>query len=149
MTDRLSTEARSRIMRAIRSKDTKPEIIIRKHLFAEGYRYRIHPKQLPGKPDLAFHARKKAIFVNGCFWHQHSDLCCPIRVVPSSNQEYWTPKLARNIERDAENMSSLHELGWDILVVWECELRNQDAAFDKIKEFLGPTSKTELSRKSI
>ncbi|MGZ8212895.1 MAG: very short patch repair endonuclease [Methylosarcina sp.] len=136
MTDRLSSETRSRIMRAIHSKNTKPEITIRKYLFANGYRYRVHPKTLPGKPDLVFPARRKAIFVNGCFWHQHSEPSCPIRAVPSSNQGYWMPKLARNVERDSENMNLLHELGWDILVIWECELRNQEAAFDKIEKFL-------------
>jgi len=141
MADRLSAESRSRIMRAIKSKGTKPEMLVRKFLFAEGYRYRLHPKHLPGRPDLAFPVRQKAIFVHGCFWHQHADEHCPIRVVPSSNVGYWTPKLRRNVARDAENLESLHELGWKTLVVWECELR-QDfrAAARSMKKFLGPAT---------
>jgi DNA mismatch endonuclease (patch repair protein) len=138
MTDRLLPSARSRIMRAICSKNTKPEIIIRKYLFSQGYRYRLHPKHLPGKPDIVFSARKKAIFVNGCFWHQHSARGCPISAVPSSNQAYWEPKLARTLARDAENLTSLHELGWETFVVWECELRNLKGIFKEIKNFLGP-----------
>jgi len=139
MADRLSSEARSRIMRAIRAKNTKPEQAIRKHLFADGYRYRLHPKKLPGKPDIVFPGRKKVIFVHGCFWHQHSDVRCPIRVVPSSNQEYWEPKLQRNITRDAENEAALRQLGWKVLIIWECELRvNAERAFAKITKFLGP-----------
>jgi DNA mismatch endonuclease, patch repair protein len=138
MADRLSTEARSRIMRAIRDKHTKPERAVRQYLFSHGYRYRLHLKKLPGKPDLAFPGRKKVIFVHGCFWHQHADIHCPIRVAPSSNQEYWIPKLQRNIARDAENVLSLRRLGWKILVIWECELRkNHERAYTKIKKFLG------------
>jgi DNA mismatch endonuclease (patch repair protein) len=139
MADRLSTDARSRIMSAIRSKNTKPELIVRKSLFASGYRYRLHPKELPGKPDLVFSGRKKAIFIHGCFWHQHSDSRCPIRVSPTSNEQYWIPKLSRNISRDAQNESALVGRGWRILIVWECELRaNEEAACKQIKSFLGP-----------
>jgi len=140
MADRLSAESRSRIMRSIKSKDTKPEMMVRKFLFAEGYRYRLHPKHLPGRPDLAFSGRRKAIFVHGCFWHQHSNEHCPIRVVPSSNKGYWTPKLRRNVARDAENETSLRQLGWKTLIIWECELRlNSKRAFARIMKFLGPT----------
>lgn len=141
MADRLSKEARSRIMRAIRNKNTKPEQLVRKRLFAQGYRYRLHPKQLPGRPDLAFPGRKKVIFVHGCFWHQHPEARCPIRVTPSTNTEYWRPKLQRNIARDDEIIASLRNLGWKALVVWECELRKgQERTFRKIKKFLGPAS---------
>jgi DNA mismatch endonuclease (patch repair protein) len=147
MADRLSAEARSRIMRAIRHKNTKPEQTVRKYLFAEGYRYRLHRKGLPGKPDLVFPGRKKVIFVHGCFWHQHSAADCPIRVVPSSNQGYWTPKLSRNITRDAENEASLRKLGWDVLVVWECELRNDaEAVRKKMNKFLGPAARRKSER---
>ena len=139
MADRLSVEARSRIMRSIRNKDTKPERAARKYLFAEGYRYRLHTKQLPGTPDLAFPVRKKVIFVHGCFWHQHANEQCPIRIVPSSNKGYWAPKLRRNGARDAENLASLKKLGWKTLVVWECELRQDaEAAGRRMKRFLGP-----------
>lgn len=138
MADRLSPEARSRIMRAIRNKNTKPEQIIRKHLFASGYRYRLHPKHLPGKPDLSFPSRKKVIFVHGCFWHQHAAKSCPIRVVPSSNTQYWGPKLIRNTIRDRENIAALRKLGWQVLVLWECELRkNEKKALRKIEKYLG------------
>jgi DNA mismatch endonuclease, patch repair protein len=138
MADRLSSEARSRIMRAIRDKHTKPERTVRKYLFAQGYRYRLHPKQLPGKPDVAFPGRKKVIFVHGCFWHQHAYIHCPIRVVPSSNKEYWIPKLERNIARDARNVAALGKIGWKSFVIWECELRkDQEKIYRKIKKFLG------------
>ena len=137
MTDRLSAEARSRIMRAIRNKNTKPELIIRKSLFALGYRYRIHPKHLPGKPDLSFPSKKKAIFVHGCFWHQHAAKTCPIRVVPSSNTQYWGPKLLRNAARDREHTAALRKLGWNVLVIWECELRrDEQKTLSKIERFL-------------
>jgi DNA mismatch endonuclease (patch repair protein) len=138
MADRLSPETRSRIMRAIRSKDTKPEIALRKRLFAEGYRYRLHPRQLPGKPDIVFPARKKIILVNGCFWHQHSKATCPIRLTPSSNRKYWTQKFLRNRARDAENVRALRKLGWELLVVWECEIReDSDVLYGKVRRFLG------------
>jgi DNA mismatch endonuclease, patch repair protein len=138
MADRLSTEARSRIMRAIRNKNTKPELIIRKSLFALGYRYRLHSQHLPGKPDLSFPSRKKVIFVHGCFWHQHAVKTCPIRVVPSSNIQYWGPKLLRNAVRDQEHAAALRKLGWKALVIWECELRQDERkTLLKIERFLG------------
>lgn len=139
MADRLSVESRSRIMRAIRDKNTKPEKIVRRLLFSEGYRYRLNYKRLPGKPDLAFPSRRKVILVHGCFWHQHSAKNCPIRVVPSTNEDYWTPKLLRNRARDTENIEALQALGWRSLVVWECDLRlNLKASFRRMKRFLGP-----------
>lgn len=140
MADRLSPEARSRIMRAIRNKDTKPEQLARKLLFAEGYRYRLHAKHLPGKPDLSFPGRKKVIFIHGCFWHQHATPKCPIRVVPTSNTGYWAPKLTSNTVRDSNNMRELRQLGWKVLVIWECELRiDERKALRKMKNFLGPS----------
>lgn len=135
----LSPEARSRIMRAIRAKDTKPEITVRKYLFTEGYRYRLHSKSLPGKPDLVFLRRKKIILVHGCFWHQHADSTCPISGVPASNTTYWKPKMRRNLARDRENLRALQKLGFEVFVVWECELRaNAEKACRKVKRFLGP-----------
>ena len=139
MADRLSEAARGRIMRAIKSKDTRPELMVRKYLFAKGYRYRLHSKKLPGKPDLVFPGRRKVILVHGCFWHQHANPDCTIRVTPSSHEEYWAPKLQRNIARDAENGVALQGLGWGLLVVWECELReNREDTLAGIEEFLGP-----------
>jgi DNA mismatch endonuclease, patch repair protein len=137
--DWLSASTRSRIMRSIRSKDTVPEQIVRRALFAEGYRYRLHVKQLPGKPDLVFPGRKKIIFVNGCFWHQHPSPKCKITRTPASNKGYWGPKLRRNVERDAENTAVLKKLGWKVQIVWECSLRSaQEATIAKVKNFLGP-----------
>ena len=135
----LSADARSRIMRAIRSKNTKPEIAVRKYLFGKGYRYRIHSKSLPGKPDLVFLGRKKIVLVHGCFWHQHDDKRCPIVGIPASNKKYWGPKMKRNIARDQANLVALTQLAFDVFVVWECELRARpEKAFRRIKKFLGP-----------
>ena len=107
-------------MSHIRSKDTKPEDAVRKFLFAKGYRYRKNVKSLPGCPDIVLPKYKTVIFVNGCFWHMHS---CPRFVLPSSNQNYWLPKLKANADRDKRNNSRLHELGWRVITVWECELK--------------------------
>lgn len=107
-------------MRAIRSKDTKPEIFVRRVVYALGYRYRLHRRGLPGKPDLAFIGRRKAIFVHGCFWHQHEN--CREASKPKSNGGYWGPKLAKNVERDARNLQALHDAGWKTFVVWECDM---------------------------
>jgi len=135
----LSAEARSRIMRAIRSKDTKPELTVRRYLFNAGYRYRLHSKFLPGKPDLVFRRRRKIVLVHGCFWHQHPSERCPIVGVPASNKKYWGPKMKRNYTRDKANLAALKELGFKVLVVWECELRmNPERALHKIRTFLGP-----------
>jgi DNA mismatch endonuclease (patch repair protein) len=138
--DWLSSDTRSRIMRAIRSKDTAPEQIIRRALFAEGYRYRLHVKELPGKPDLVFPGRRKVIFVHGCFWHQHANARCKVKGrMPTSNTEYWGPKLRRNIERDAENLAALKTLRWQVHIVWECVLRSApESTISKVKTFLGP-----------
>lgn len=139
MADWLPTETRSRIMRSIRAKNTKPELLVRKLLFADGYRYRLHSSKLPGKPDIVFSGRRKVIFVHGCFWHQHPKQSCPIKGVPASNQSYWEPKLKRNAARDAENVSTLKKLGWAVQIVWECELRcKPEKTLAKVKKFLGP-----------
>lgn len=126
---------RSRTMRAVKSRDTGSEMIVRRLTHGMGYRYRLYCKSLPGKPDLAFPSRRKAIFVHGCFWHQHQ---CPRGArSPKSNRDYWLPKLQRNQERDAMHQSHLRDLGWEILVIWECELINRSALCKKIKIFLG------------
>ncbi|SOE59068.1 T/G mismatch-specific endonuclease [Burkholderia sp. YR290] len=123
-------------MRRIRSRDTAPEIQIRKIAHRLGFRFRLHRRDLPGKPDLVFPSRKKVIFVHGCFWHQHS---CSEGRVPSSNSSYWAPKLARNVERDTAALQALASLGWSTLVIWECELRNEVVLVDKIQAFLSGT----------
>lgn len=132
--DKLTPERRSANMRAIRSAGMKPEMVVRRVAYALGYRYRLHRKDLPGKPDLAFIGRRKAIFVHGCFWHQHPD--CREGRPPKSNSGYWGPKLARNIERDAENVRRLRELGWTVLTIWECETERHDDLVRRITSFL-------------
>ena len=120
MADNHSKEIRSMNMSHIRSKNTKPEELVRKYLFAQGFRYRKNVKVLPGCPDIVLPKYKTVIFVNGCFWHKHD---CPRFVWPSSNQEYWRPKITANVERDEKNHSMLRESGWNVIVVWECELK--------------------------
>jgi DNA mismatch endonuclease (patch repair protein) len=134
VTDKLSPERRSANMRAIRSKGMKPEMLVRQLVRSLGFGYRLHRKDLPGKPDLAFIGRKKAIFVHGCFWHQHAE--CREGRLPSSNQAYWTPKLQRNVERDRQDLQNLEAKGWRTLVVWECETKAESALRDSIRSFL-------------
>ncbi|MEX2451693.1 MAG: very short patch repair endonuclease [Rhodospirillales bacterium] len=136
--DRISSEARSATMRAIRSKGMKPEMAVRRLVHAMGYRYRLHRHDMPGRPDLVFPSRNKVIFVHGCFWHQHDDPNCKIAHTPKSNQSYWLPKLKRNKTRDKQHQIKLREMGWDVLVIWECELKtNGDSLNSKIRGFLG------------
>jgi DNA mismatch endonuclease (patch repair protein) len=120
MADNHTKEVRSKNMSHIRSTNSKPEEIVRKYLFSQGFRYRKNVRKLPGCPDIVLAKYKTVIFVNGCFWHKHD---CPRFVWPSSNQEYWEPKILRNVERDKQNTSLLKEAGWNIIVVWECELK--------------------------
>nr|VFK06509.1 MAG: T/G mismatch-specific endonuclease [Candidatus Kentron sp. LPFa]VFK22934.1 MAG: T/G mismatch-specific endonuclease [Candidatus Kentron sp. LPFa] len=128
-------EQRSRTMRAVKSKDTAPEMIVRKICHARGYRYRLHRDDMPGKPDLVFPSRKKIIFVHGCFWHGHT--CKRGNRTPEKNREYWTKKITSNMERDKKHMDELESLGWSILVIWECETRKRDILEDSISKFLG------------
>ena len=109
-------------MSHIRSTNSKPEEVVRKYLFSQGFRYRKNDKRLPGKPDIVLPKYKTVIFVNGCFWHKHD---CTRFVWPTSNQEYWIPKILRNAERDKENYQILENSGWRVLVVWECELKKK------------------------
>jgi DNA mismatch endonuclease (patch repair protein) len=117
-----SSSERSRIMRAVKARDTAPELQVRRLVFALGYRYRLHKTDLPGKPDLAFASRRSVIFVHGCFWHGHS--CTRGARTPKHNAEYWARKIARNRARDRANISALRKLGWRTLVIWECQLRD-------------------------
>ena len=136
MADTVTSERRSEIMSGIRSKGMKPEMTVRRLLHAMGYRFRLHRRDLPGKPDLVFPGRRKVIFVHGCFWHQHGDPGCKIARRPKSNLEYWLPKLDRNASRDAEHQASLRDRGWDVLVIWECEVRAGPDFLKKVKRFL-------------
>ncbi|MCP1335163.1 very short patch repair endonuclease [Futiania mangrovi] len=136
--DKLSPQRRSENMRRIRSKDMKPEMVVRRLVHRLGYRYRLHRKDLPGKPDLVFGPRRAAIFVHGCFWHQHDKAACLDGRVPKSNTAYWGPKLKRNVERDAAAQKALAEAGWRVLVVWECETRDQCLLESCLQSFLAP-----------
>jgi DNA mismatch endonuclease (patch repair protein) len=122
MADRISAAQRSENMRRIKAADTSPEMLVRRMVHAMGYRYRLHRKDLPGKPDLVFGPKQKVIFVHGCFWHQH-DRCAAGRV-PSSNLAYWKPKLQRNKDRDQKSRTALEAEGWRVLVVWDCETKD-------------------------
>lgn len=133
MTDTRTAEQRRHIMQAVHTKDTGPEWIVRRLLHGLGYRYRLHPKELPGKPDMSFPARRKVIFMHGCFWHAHG---CRYGRPPKSRPEYWLPKLIRNKERDAENMAALQELGWRALVVWQCETKEFHSLTARLLVFL-------------
>lgn len=125
---------RSENMRRIRSTDTKPELVVRRLTHSLGYRYRLHKKGLPGQPDLCFGGRKKAIFVHGCFWHQHGD--CKEGRLPKSNLGYWEKKLEKNIEQDKINQKALFEMGIEVLVIWESETKNIAQLEERITNFL-------------
>jgi DNA mismatch endonuclease, patch repair protein len=131
--DKLDAQRRSENMRRIKSKNTKPEVLLRSLLHRQGYRFRIHCKDLPGKPDIVFPGRRKVVFVHGCFWHQHQD--CREGRIPSSRQDYWGPKLKRNRERDAAAIAELRERGWEVEIVWECEVDVLER-FARLERFL-------------
>lgn len=127
-------ESRSRVMRAVKSRDTAPEIAVRRIAHALGFRFRLHRQDLPGCPDLVFPRLRKIILVHGCFWHGHS---CPRGArAPKSNQAYWTAKIARNHARDRRNLRQLRALGWKVLVIWECATRDSVRLEAKIARFL-------------
>jgi DNA mismatch endonuclease (patch repair protein) len=109
-------------------------MLVRRLVFAEGYRYRLHDRRLPGNPDLVFRSRRKIIFVHGCFWHRHDN--CPLARTPKSRLDFWEPKLQANKERDARNEKRLVEEGWKVLTIWECELKNMDQLKQTIRRFL-------------
>ncbi|ERR1700722_14554811 len=137
--DKLDAIRRSENMRQIRSKDTRPEILIRSLLHKLGYRFRLHRRDLPGKPDIVFPSRRKAIFVHGCFWHQHPG--CREGRLPGTRLGYWRPKLQRNQQRDLDAVKGLRELGWDSITLWECEVNLQiGAVVSRLQVFLGTSS---------
>jgi DNA mismatch endonuclease (patch repair protein) len=132
--DVLSVEQRRLNMSRIRSKNTKPEMVLRRSLHAAGYRFRLHRGDLPGKPDLAFPGRRKVIFVNGCFWHSHD--CRWGSVTPTTNSEFWSAKRQATVERDARKRRELEALGWQALTVWECELKTPEEVVREVVAFL-------------
>jgi DNA mismatch endonuclease (patch repair protein) len=132
--DRISKKRRSWNMSRIRGRDTKPELVVRSLLHRMGYRFRLHRKDLPGKPDIVLPKYRTVVFVHGCFWHRHSG--CKYAYVPKSRVKFWQGKFERNIERDAEVRSALRALGWQVLVVWECETAVPEALASRLSEAL-------------
>lgn len=132
--DTLTPEQRSHRMSLIRSKNTQAELRVRRLVYAMGYRYRLHRKDLPGKPDLAFLSIRRVIFVNGCFWHRHQG--CRRASIPKSRVAYWKDKFAKTLKRDTKNLTQLKAMGWEYLIIWECELRDTKTLRQKIAEFL-------------
>jgi len=129
----------------VRSRDTKPEMTVRQIVHAMGYRYRLHAKDLPGKPDLVFRSRGKIVFIHGCFWHRHAD--CALARLPKSRQNFWLPKLDANRQRDLKNESALRDAGWDVLTIWECELGDIDQlkTYDTWLGLTDPASSTDAA----
>jgi DNA mismatch endonuclease (patch repair protein) len=149
--DIVSKEKRSRVMARVRSKDTKPERAVRSALHKHGFRFRLHRADLPGKPDIVLPARRAAIFVHGCFWHSHEN--CVAAKIPSSNREYWQPKLRRNVQRDRLAQAQLIKMGWAVRVVWGCELANaarREATIGALTDWLiSRQAKLERHRSSL
>lgn len=139
MADRLTSQQRSALMSGVRTKHTGPELKVRRVAHGAGYRFALHRKDLPGKPDIVFPRFKSAVFVHGCFWHQHEG--CSKSALPATRREFWAAKLSRNVVRDAENKRGLRRAGWRVLVIWECQTRECGALAKKLKRFLdGPTA---------
>jgi DNA mismatch endonuclease, patch repair protein len=134
MSDHLSQPQRAANMAAVRGKNTVPERIVRSMVHAMGYRFRLHRKDLPGKPDLAFPTKKKAIFVHGCFWHRHEG--CPRASSPKTRMQFWESKFDRNIERDRRVLLRLSKIGWESLIIWECEIKSSKDLAIRLAEFL-------------
>ena len=137
MIDTLTPKERSERMSRIRGKDTKPEMIVRRLAHGMGYRYRLHYRNLPGIPDLVFPRLKKVLFIHGCFWHRHPDPQCKLARLPKSRLDFWKPKLEANRQRDIANQIKTRDLGWKVLVVWECEIRDKEQLENKLVKFLG------------
>jgi DNA mismatch endonuclease (patch repair protein) len=131
-------ELRSRIMRAVKGRDTGPEMAVRRLVHAMGFRFRLHRKDLQGRPDLVFPRLHQIVFVHGCFWHGHT--CARGARVPARNQSYWTQKIARNKARDTATVDALRNLGWKVRVIWECEIKNKEHLKDQLCKFLGGLS---------
>ena len=136
MTDVLTPQQRRFNMSRIRGKDTGPEMVVRRLAHRVGYRYRLHRRDLPGRPDMVFVSRRKVIFVHGCYWHRHD--CRFGNVSPKTNATFWKEKIQGNVARDERNAQALAQLGWKMYVIWECELRDERALGRRLKRYLGP-----------
>lgn len=134
MADHLDRSRRSLNMSAIHSKNTEPELAVRKMVYALGYRFRLHVPNLPGRPDLVFASKRKAIFVHGCFWHRHNR--CSRATIPKTHSEFWEAKLSLNAVRDRRSRRLLRRMGWKVLTAWQCELKNPDKLSERLDEFL-------------
>jgi DNA mismatch endonuclease (patch repair protein) len=134
--DTLTPEQRSQTMARVRGRDTSLELRVRRLIFAMGYRYKLQGRDLPGVPDIVFPSRKKVIFVHGCFWHGHKN-CRSGQKLPKTNANYWLPKLAKNKARDAFNQAKLRDMGWECLVVWECQTKDENFLRGVLGKFLG------------
>lgn len=135
--DTLTPRQRSERMSKVRSRNTKPEMLVRRLAHEMGYRYRLHRRDLPGSPDLVFPACMKVIFVHGCFWHRHPDPTCRLARLPKSKLDFWVPKLETNRNRDVRNLALLMGLEWDTLEIWECQTKDRELLGARIREFLG------------
>lgn len=140
-----TTEQRSRIMRAVKGGDTGPEMKVRRMTHAMGYRFRLHRKDLPGKPDLVFPGRLKVVFVHGCFWHGHN--CARGARVPKANRDYWIGKITKNRDRDRMAKTALTKAGWKVAVLWECELNDENRLRRRLREFLNESG-LDVSRRA-
>ena len=129
-------------MARVRGKDTGPELAVRRLLHAMGYRFRLHRRDLPGTPDIVLVARRKVVFVHGCFWHRHAG--CKAASTPHARRAFWEAKFARNIARDAAKAEALTAQGWDLLVLWECELKDREALTARLREYLGPPGPADI-----
>jgi len=136
MTDTLTSVARAERMSRVRGRDTGPEMVVRRMLHGMGHRYRLHAKDLPGRPDIVFRGRRLAIFVHGCFWHRHPEPTCKLARLPKSRLDFWLPKLEGNRARDAANVEKLDATGWRVLIVWECELGNKEQLRNTLRRFI-------------
>jgi len=139
--DTLTPAQRSERMRRIRGKNTKPELTVRGLVHSLGYRYRLHRKDLPGRPDLVFPSRKAVVFVHGCFFHQHPDPKCRLSRMPKSRLDFWKKKLEGNRSRDMRQQKALKAAGWRVLTLWECQISDRIKLIRRLQKFLGPTGK--------
>lgn len=134
MVDHVNRTKRSLIMAAVHSEDTGPEMAVRRMVHALGFRYRLHVSKLPGRPDLVFPARQKIVFVHGCFWHRHNG--CRYATSPKTNRGFWEAKFAENVGRDRRTRRALRSMGWEVLTVWQCELKRPEKLVERLNEFL-------------